>query len=238
DRKSKSKGALTEGVKRKPYSILLIDEIEKGVQEVHDLLLQVLDAGHLTDATGRKISFKNVIVIMTTNIGAQKIINKAEMRGNIKDLTDRDRQQFEASMDIELQTEFRPEFLNRIENQVVFNLLDRETIGEIAVSKLAEFESKLNQQDIELSYDPEVIDYLIANGTNVKKGARPLTRLIKKKIIAPISFKLLTLKLNHEPQLLKISVEGNAPDENHRIDRRKLLFQLEEKTHFRSELTP
>ncbi|VTS39316.1 ATP-dependent chaperone protein [Streptococcus porcinus] len=238
DRKSKSKGTLTEGVKRKPYSILLIDEIEKGVQEVHDLLLQVLDAGHLTDATGRKISFKNVIVIMTTNIGAQKIINKAEMRGNIKDLTNRDRQQFEASMDIELQTEFRPEFLNRIENQVVFNLLDRETIGEIAVTKLAEFESKLNQQDIELSYDPEVIDYLIANGTNVKKGARPLTRLIKKKIIAPTSFKLLSLKLNHEPQLLKITVEGKAPDENHRIDRRELVFQLEEKTNFRSELTP
>lgn len=228
DRKSKSKGALTEGVKRKPYSILLIDEIEKGVQEVHDLLLQVLDAGHLTDATGRKISFKNVIVIMTTNIGAQKIINKAEMRGNIKDLTERDRQQFETSMDIELQTEFRPEFLNRIENQVTFNLLDRETIGEIAVTKLAEFSAKLRKQDIELQYDAAVIDYLIANGTNVKKGARPLTRLIKKRIIAPTSFELLNLRINHNPQVLIISVEGNAPDETHRIDRRKLIFKLEE----------
>ncbi|MGT2809109.1 ATP-dependent Clp protease ATP-binding subunit [Streptococcus iniae] len=232
DRKSKSKGTLTEGVKRKPYSILLIDEIEKGVQEVHDLLLQVLDAGHLTDATGRKISFKNVIVIMTTNIGAQKIINKAEMRGNIKELSERDRQQFETSMDIELQTEFRPEFLNRVENQIVFNLLDKETIGEIAVSKLEEFESKLHQQNINLSYNSEVIDYLIANGTNVKKGARPLTRLIKRKIIAPTSFKLLTLKGNHKPQLLKISVEGNAPDKNHRLDKRNLVFQLEEKNDF------
>lgn len=105
-----------------------------------DLFLQVLDDGRLTDSSGRLISFKNVIVIMTTNIGAKKIINKWELKGNFKELTDRDRQQFEKSMDSELQNEFRPEFLNRIENKIIFNLLERNVIEEIAEKNLSKFQ--------------------------------------------------------------------------------------------------
>ena len=133
DRATRTKGQLTESVKQKPYSVLLLDEVEKAHSEVMDIFLQVLDDGRLTDSTGRVISFKNTIVIMTTNIGSQKIINKAELKGNFKGLSDRERLQFEKSMESELQTEFRPEFLNRIENKLIFNLLERDVIEEIAV---------------------------------------------------------------------------------------------------------
>ena len=116
----KQKGMLTEAVKHKPYSIVLFDEIEKGDREVHDLLLQILDDGRLTDGKGRLVNFKNTIVIMTTNIGAEKIRVNAELKGEVDTLSEREFQQFIEGMDIELQTEFRPEFINRIEHKIIF----------------------------------------------------------------------------------------------------------------------
>ncbi|HGC7332738.1 TPA: AAA family ATPase, partial [Streptococcus agalactiae] len=193
NRETRTKGQLTEGVKRKPYSVLLLDEVEKAHSEVMDLFLQVLDDGRLTDSSGRLISFKNVIVIMTTNVGAKKIINKWELKGNFKDLTDRDRQQFEKSMDSELQNVFRPEFLNRIENKIIFNLLERNVIEEIAEKNLTKISARMKRQNLTLSYEPSLIQYLSDVGTDVKNGARPLERLIKRKVLAPISAKSLKL---------------------------------------------
>ena len=97
---------MTEKIKQKPYSVILIDEVEKAHSEVVDLFLQVLDAGRLTDSTGRQVGFKNTIVIITTNIGSQKIIKQYELKGNFKKLTDRDKIQFEKSMTLELETKF------------------------------------------------------------------------------------------------------------------------------------
>lgn len=193
DRATRTKGQLTESVKQKPYSVLLLDEVEKAHSEVMDIFLQVLDDGRLTDSTGRVISFKNTIVIMTTNIGSQKIINKAELKGNFKNLSDRERLQFEKSMESELQTEFRPEFLNRIENKLIFNLLERDVIEEIAVKNLEEISERMAKQNLSLSYEPSLITYLSDVGTDVKNGARPLERLIKRKVLAPISSKSLAL---------------------------------------------
>lgn len=228
NRETKVKGQLTEKVKQKPYSVLLLDEVEKAHNEVMDLFLQVLDDGRLTDSSGRLISFKNTIVIMTTNVGAKKIINKWELKGNFKELTDRDRQQFEKSMDSELQNEFRPEFLNRIENKIIFNLLERGVIEEIAQKNLAEISNRMNRQNLTLSYEPSLIQYLSDVGTDVKNGARPLERLIKRKVLAPISAKSLTLDRSRQTYNIHLWVEGEAPDGQHRKDLRQIQLDIEE----------
>lgn len=228
DRATRTKGQLTESVKQKPYSVLLLDEVEKAHSEVMDIFLQVLDDGRLTDSTGRVVSFKNTIVIMTTNIGAQKIINKAELKGNFKTLSDRERLQFEKSMESELQSEFRPEFLNRIENKLIFNLLERDVIEEIAVKNLEEISRRMAKQNLSFSYEPSLITYLSDVGTDVKNGARPLERLIKRKVLAPIATKSLELPKTDSIYHIHLWVEGEAPDQNHRQDQRMVCLEVEE----------
>ena len=204
-----------------------IDEIEKAHNEVMDLFLQVLDDGRLTDSSGRLISFKNTIVMMTTNIGAEKIINKWELKGNFRNLTDRDWQQFEKSMGSELQNEFRPEFLNRIENKIIFNLLERNVIEEIAEKNLSEIADRMNRQNLTLSYEPSLIQYLSDVGTDVKNGARPLERLMKRKVLAPISARSLTLDKSKQTYNVHLWVEGEAPDSQHRKDLRQIQLDIE-----------
>ena len=228
NRGTRTKGQLTEGVKQKPYCVLLLDEIEKADGEVLDLFLQVLDDGRLTDATGRLVSFKNTIVIMTTNVGAKKIIDKAELKGNFKDLTDRERQQFERSMENVLQREFRPEYLNRIENKLIFNLLESDVIEEIAEKNLSEIALRMKRQNLTLSYDSSLIAYLSDVGTDVRNGARPLERLIKRKVLAPISAKSLGLNKTTQSYNIHVWVEGEAPDGSHRVDQRQLHFDVTE----------
>lgn len=228
NRGTRTKGQLTEGVKQKPYCVLLLDEIEKADGEVLDLFLQVLDDGRLTDATGRLVSFKNTIVIMTTNVGAKKIIDKAELKGNFKNLTDRERQQFERSMENVLQREFRPEYLNRIENKLIFNLLESDVIEEIAEKNLSEIALRMKRQNLTLSYDSSLIAYLSDVGTDVRNGARPLERLIKRKVLAPISAKSLGLNKTTQSYNIHVWVEGEAPDGSHRIDQRQLHFDVTE----------
>ena len=228
NRGTRTKGQLTEGVKQKPYCVLLLDEIEKADGEVLDLFLQVLDDGRLTDATGRLVSFKNTIVIMTTNVGAKKIIDKAELKDNFKNLTDRERQQFERSMENVLQREFRPEYLNRIENKLIFNLLESDVIEEIAEKNLSEIALRMKRQNLTLSYDSSLIAYLSDVGTDVRNGARPLERLIKRKVLAPISAKSLGLNKTTQSYNIHVWVEGEAPDGSHRVDQRQLHFDVTE----------
>ena len=227
DKAAKQKGLLTEAVKRKPYSVLLVDEIEKGHRDVHDLLLQVLDDGRLTDSTGRTISFKNVIVIMTTNIGSHKVIETVEMKGDISQLSLRDRRKFDKSMEIELKTEFRPEFLNRIGYKIVFDLLKRSVIEEIVEKNLLLLEKKLANQGISLAVESPVLDYLADFGTEPENGARPLARLMERSLKAPISDELLHLSEAEKPGTqIHVSVTGEAADGYHRDDGRVLQFTL------------
>lgn len=227
DRNRRSKGLLTERVKRKPYSVILLDEIEKAHPDIYDLLLQVIDDGRLTDATGRLVSFKNTIVIMTTNIGQEKLLTKAAMKGSLRHLTEREQIQFEASMEIELKTEFRPEFLNRIEYKVIFNLLEREDLEEIVEKNMKEIEERTNKKGLFLSYDPAVLDYLVDIGTDSKNGARPLERLLKRKIQAPISDIILKLpNIKDHQYVVHIRVEGEKEESNPRKDPRQLQFNV------------
>lgn len=225
NRATKTKGQLTEKIKQKPYSVLLLDEIEKADGDIMNLFLQVLDDGRLTDSSGRLVSFKNTIVIMTTNIGSEKIINKWELKGSFHTLTERERQQFEKSMEIELKNEFRPEFLNRFKNKIIFNLLERHIIEKITEKQLSKIATRMKHQNLTLSYDPSLIQYLSDVGTDLKNGARPLENLIERKVLAPISAESLTLDSGFHN--IHIWVEGAPPNQHHRIDQRKIIITVD-----------
>lgn len=224
----KTKGVLTEAVKHKPYSIVLFDELEKADREVHDLLLQILDDGRLTDGTGRLVSFKNTIVIMTTNIGAERIKINTELKGNVGQLSLREYQQFIASMDLELQNEFRPEFINRIEHKIIFQMLDKTVIRQIANKNLELLNKRMAKQGAYLIYDDKLLDYLSNNGTDLNNGARPLARLIDRTILAPIARKLVTIEKDKSKLYeFRIKVIGKAPNKKDElVDQRKLAFDL------------
>lgn len=223
-----NKGILTEAVKHRPYSIVLFDELEKAEREVHDLLLQILDDGRLTDGTGRVVSFKNTIVIMTTNIGAERIKINTELKGNVGQLSLREYQQFIASMELELQNEFRPEFINRIEHKIIFQMLEKDVIKQIAIKDLELLNKRMAKQGAYLVYDQKLVDYLADNGTDINNGARPLARLIDRAVLAPVARSLV--KLTKEKDKLhefRVNVMGRAPDQvDELIDQRKLKFDL------------
>ena len=224
----RSKGIITEAVKAKPYSVVLLDEIEKADGAIHNLMLQIFDDGRLTDAAGRLVNFKNTIIICTSNVGARKIINRSEMKGSLRDLTEKERQQLEASMEIELQTEFRPEFLNRFEDKVIFNLLERDIIQEIVNAELDKISSRLLRRNLTFSYENDLIDYLADHGTDSKNGARPLGRLVRRKVSRPLAKYVLALDTDNKDYNIDIWVEGKAPAGPHIKDQRLLHFDIEE----------
>ena len=169
-------GQLTEQVRRKPYSVILLDEIEKAHPDVFNMLLQILEDGRLTDSHGRVVSFKNTIIVLTSNVGSDKLSSKR------LDLGFSDKNQ--AEMDIkqlaldELKKYFRPELINRIDNIVVFNKLGEDVVAEIAKNMLAELNKNLRDKNITLKFSASTLRYLMKNGTNADYGARPLRRLI------------------------------------------------------------
>ena len=222
----KTKGVLTEAVKHKHYSIVLFDELEKADREVHDLFVQILDDGRLTDGTGRLVSFKNTIVIMTTNIGAERIKINAELKGDVDKLSAREYQQFIAAMDLELQNEFRPEFINRIEHKIVFKMLDKPVIKQIARKNLDVLNKRMFKQGAYLVFDQKLLDYLADNGTDLNNGARPLARLINRVVLAPIARQLVNLeKKKGYAYEFRAEVIGKAPtNEDELIDHRKVIF--------------
>ncbi|OGC88295.1 ATP-dependent chaperone ClpB [Candidatus Adlerbacteria bacterium RIFOXYC1_FULL_48_26] len=176
-------GSLTELVRHRPYSVLLFDEIEKAHPEVFNILLQVLDNGTLTDAKGRRVNFRNTIIIMTSNIGAQHI-DKMEQLGFANNPTDV--ANYEIAKDRvqqALKDYFRPEFLNRIDEIIIFNILSKEAVKEIVGIQVEEVVKRLAQKEISLTLTPAVYEYLSKEGYNPHYGARPLRRLIQDKIL-------------------------------------------------------
>ncbi|MBO5910505.1 MAG: ATP-dependent Clp protease ATP-binding subunit, partial [Clostridia bacterium] len=169
-------GQLTEQVRRKPYSVVLLDEIEKAHPDVFNMLLQILEDGRLTDSHGRVVSFKNTVVVLTSNIGSDKLNSKRiDLGFSDKNQAEMDLKQL--ALD-ELKKYFRPELINRIDNIVVFNKLGEDVVAEIAKNMLAELNKNLKDKNIELKFSASTLRYLIKNGTNIDYGARPLRRLI------------------------------------------------------------
>jgi ATP-dependent Clp protease ATP-binding subunit ClpB len=175
-------GYLTEAVRRKPYSVLLLDEIEKAHPDVFNILLQVLEDGRLTDGHGRTVDFRNVVVVMTSNLGSQ-VIQELSGEENYRNMKS-------AVMEIVTQ-QFRPEFINRIDEVVVFHPLVREQIRAIAGIQLEALRLRLVAQDMDLAVNDEVLDKLGEAGFDPVYGARPLKRAIQQQLENPLAQAIL-----------------------------------------------
>ena len=168
-------GQLTEAVRRQPYSVILLDEIEKAHRDVFNVLLQILDDGRLTDGKGRVVNFKNTVIIMTSNLGSHEILNK-------------DYEEAEAAVKEILKDYFRPEFLNRVDDIVVFKALAKAQVREIADLMLKNLNERVSRQvKITLSWDDEVLQYLSDEGYEPNFGARPLRRLLTRVVETELS---------------------------------------------------
>jgi ATP-dependent Clp protease ATP-binding subunit ClpB len=190
-------GQLTEAVRRRPYSVVLFDEIEKAHPDVFNVLLQILDDGRLTDSKGRTIDFKNTVLIMTSNLGSREI-----------QAAEGDENQVREAVLQELRTNFKPEFLNRIDDIVIFHQLSREQIGQIIDVQLERLREMLHERNITMSLDSSARELLAREGYDPTYGARPLKRAIQTLIQNPMAIKLLQGEIA-PGQIVKISAEGD-----------------------------
>lgn len=176
-------GQLTEKIRRKPYSVILLDEVEKAHPDVMNMLLQILDDGRLTDAQGRTVNFKNTVIIMTSNIGARLITDKNILGfsndNNKNEETQKEYETIKKDVMGELKKQFRPEFINRIDEIIVFHKLNNEDIRKIMDIMLNQLISRLKEQEIDIEIDESVKKLLIEKGVDIKYGARPLKRTIQ-----------------------------------------------------------
>lgn len=195
-------GQLTEAVRRKPFSVLLFDEIEKAHQDVFNILLQVLDDGRLTDGQGRVVDFKNTLIILTSNIGSQKIL---QFKGtHVGEVFDR----MESAVMEELKKHFRPEFLNRIDDTIVFHGLTMKDLGQILDIQMNRLRKRLAERQITLTVSEQVKEKLVEIGYEPAFGARPLKRTIQKEMETPIARKLLEGSICDGQEIL-VGLEGD-----------------------------
>lgn len=215
-------GQLTEAVRRRPYSVVVLDELEKAHPDIYNILLQVLDEGYLSDTLGHKVSFKNCVVIMTSNVGAREITNKGSNLGFAAKTTEEQQYQDmrQGVMD-EVKKTFNPEFINRIDEIVVFHALTKENIAQILDLALEEVDDKLANKELELELTDSAKNYLIERGFDAKYGARPLLRTLQRELEDPLAENILTSRyapgtvirvdLNKDTQKLTFSNAASKP---------------------------
>jgi ATP-dependent Clp protease ATP-binding subunit ClpB len=196
-------GQLTEAVRRRPYSVILFDEIEKAHPDVFNVLLQILDDGRLTDSQGRVVDFRNSVIIMTSNIGSQYIVEAAVQLGP------EGWEKVEERVRDELRSHFRPEFLNRVDDIIVFRQLSREDLVQIVDLQLARLERTLAQRHIALQVTPDAKMLIAAEGYDPVYGARPLKRVIQRLLQNPIALELLEGTF-HEGDTIRVERDGQA----------------------------
>ena len=172
-------GQLSEVVRRKPYSVILLDEVEKAHPDIFNVLLQVLDDGRITDGQGRTVDFRNTVLIMTSNLGSDAILNEHNPERR------------EEKVNEVLSGYFRPEFINRIDEKIIFDRLDKENIFEIVKIQLKHLDRRLSKQGLKINMSPEAIDFISSEGYDPVYGARPLKRAIQKHLLDPLSLNLL-----------------------------------------------
>ncbi len=190
-------GQLSEAVRRKPYSVILFDEIEKAHHDVFNVLLQVLDDGRITDGQGRTVDFKNTVIIMTSNIGSQYIIDDANA------------EQREARVMEALRQHFRPEFLNRVDEIIIFDRLSDDDLKQIVDIQLKRLITRLEKQKITLELTDAAKAFIAREGYDPVYGARPLKRAIQRRILDPLSLEILAGKF-HEGQTIKVDATDGA----------------------------
>ncbi|MBF0779756.1 MULTISPECIES: ATP-dependent chaperone ClpB [unclassified Granulicatella] len=196
-------GQLTEAVRRSPYTIVLLDEIEKAHPDVFNILLQVLDDGRLTDSKGRTVDFKNTVLIMTSNIGSHLLLEGVDSQGNISEDTQNE------VMNL-LKVHFKPEFLNRIDDTVLFTPLHQGVVKEIVTKLINELKERLMQQDIDLDVDSSVVTWIAEHAYNPMYGARPLKRFITKEIETPLAREVIRGSISSGQAIQAILKDGQV----------------------------
>lgn len=198
-------GQLTEAVRRKPYSVVLFDEIEKAHPDVFNVMLQILDDGRLTDGQGRVVDFKNVVVIMTSNIGTEFLLNYAGMKLEGSEWENVKNRVIEA-----LRTHFRPEFLNRVDDIVVFHPLSVDDLKHIVEIQLAQVAKRLGERKIDVELTDAAKEFLVNEGYDPKYGARPLKRTIQRRILDPLALDVLNGRI-HDGDHVVVDIEKGEP---------------------------
>ena len=199
-------GQLTEKIRRRPYSILLLDEIEKAHPDVANILLQILEDGRLTDAKGRVVSFQNTIIIMTSNIGSEYIFQEGQLgftsNENQESLSIRDK-----VLDA-LKEHFRPEFLNRVDEVVIFNYLGKKEIGQIVDLEIKKVAQRLKEKEVHIEVSPKAKELLIEKGFDPSMGARPLKRIIQSLILNPLALQIVSGQTTEGSKILIDTQKG------------------------------
>ena len=204
-------GSLTERIRHRPYAVVLFDEVEKAHPEVFNILLQVLDSGHLTDGKGRKVNFKNTIIVLTSNIGGEFIDKLAHIGFGTADATDASRyEETKAKVMDALKEHFRPEFLNRLDDIIIFDILAKEALARIVDAQIEDVMKRLVHKRIALVIEPAVRTWLADKGYNPQYGARPLRRKIQDKILTPIA-SLMVEQGVMEGGTVTVSIKNDEP---------------------------
>ena len=194
-------GQLTEAVRRKPYSVVLFDEIEKAHPDVFNVLLQVLDDGRVTDSQGRTVDFKNTIIILTSNLGSMQILDGIQENGEIS------KEAIDSVNDL-LKASFRPEFLNRLDEIVFYKPLQKENIGKIVDLMLKDLKYRLSGKNLSLEVSEAAKDYIIEKGYDPNYGARPLKRLIQSEVETLIAKEIIKKDISAGSVLKVDAVDG------------------------------
>ena len=196
-----SGGLLTESVRRKPYQVVLLDEIEKAHSDIYNILLQVFDEGRLTDSHGRTVNFRNTLIIMTSNIGAENITFSEDQNKEIEVFT-------QEKIKDQIKSHFKPEFLNRLDDIIIFNRLTKEEMIKIVDIQIKDLVQKLNDKKIKISFEESAKDWLVTEGFSPDYGARPLKRIIQSYVIDELASSILSNKISEEKSI-RVSSESN-----------------------------
>ena len=205
-------GQLTEAVRRKPYSVILLDEIEKAHSEVFNILLQVLDEGRLTDSQGRTVDFKNTVIIMTSNLAGKAILEYSKKINRRKESSELKRQSLEDSINKSLSSIFRPEFLNRIDEVVRFEPLSIEQLKKIIILQIKDLKNLLLEQGLKIDIDSTVIQKIANDSYEPEYGARPLGRELRRQVENPLAAKLLEENFKNKKNI-SIKINPSKKDE-------------------------
>lgn len=203
-------GQLTEKIRRKPYSVILFDEIEKAHPDVFNIMLQILDDGILTDSQGRRVDFRNTVIIMTSNIGARKITDSAKSIGFADTGAEADYEKIKESVMSDLKKAFRPEFLNRIDEIIVFRKLTEEEIGRITSLMLKSVKKRMEPLGINIEFDEKLVSFLSKEGYDPSYGARPLRRVIQTKVEDFIAEKMLEGEIKKDSSVTLSEEDGKV----------------------------
>jgi len=203
-------GQLTEIIRRRPYAVILFDEIEKAHPEVFNILLQIMDDGRLTDAKGRTVNFKNTIIIMTSNIGSQTILDWASDKGmgfgsSTKKTAEKEMQQ---KIMAELKSRFKPEFINRVDEIIIFDSLAKDDLKAIVELQLIQVQKRLAERKINLKISDSAKEHLAKKGYDPAFGARPLKRVIQTEILDPLALQIIKNKVK-EGDIVKLDYRQN-----------------------------